>query len=670
MGKWLMLSVAALLLAGCAAWGPTSWEFTVNPLFGDHMVMQRERQNPVWGTAEPGRSVVVEIVNRKYTAVADPSGKWLVKIDAVPAGGPYTMKIHGRGRTVEFKDILCGDVWICSGQSNMEWPLSKAADAVKEIAAADHPQLRLFTVAKAVSATPLKEVSGRWAVCSPNVAGSFSAIGYFFGRDLQKELNIPIGLVHTSWGGTPAEAWTDLKLLADNPLYRPIVERHQKQLAAYPERMKQYRRQASAYQKQIADFYRQHDSTAAQGNWSGIDFNDAAWQAMAEPSLWESQFDIDGMVLFRRTVKIPASWKGRDLVLSLGSVDDFDQTFFNGVKVGEIGPENPDAWRTPRRYTVPGKSVVSDHAVVAVRVFDHFGGGGFGGLPEDMFLAPVGGGEKISLAGDWKYKIALKLEPRKLNSPKPPYGPEHPHAPAGLFNAMIKPLVPLAIRGAIWYQGESNAGRAWQYRSLLSTMIACWRSEWNEGDFPFLIVQLANYMKPEAQPRESAWAELREAQQIVADKLPNCGIAAAIDIGEEKNIHPLNKQEVGRRLMLAARKNAYGRPEVSCGPTFKSFRLDGNRVAIDFTNVGGGLTVKSGKLGGFQIAGADRKFVWAEAVINGDTVTVGSPQVKAPQAVRYAWANNPVAANLYNKEGLPAMPFRTDTWPGLTDDKR
>lgn len=509
--------LVSLVCAACALLaGNASADVRLPAIISDNMVLQGDTQVTLWGWADPNEEITITRSWRQSTVAvqADEKGKWAVQIDAPEIGGPYEITFKGKN-SLTVKNILAGEVWLCSGQSNMEMAVRSAANAEQEAAAANDPQIRLFTVEKKIADKPQTDCRGRWVACSPESVPNFSAAGYYFGRELHKELKLPVGLIHSSWGGTAAEAWTSPAALQENPNLEPILTRYKEALAAYP--------QAKAkYEEDLAKW------------------KDAAKQAKEE------------------------------------------------------GKERP-------------------------------------------------------------------------RMPFAPMGPENPNSPCGLYNAMIAPLVPYTIRGAIWYQGESNAGRAYQYRDLFPTMIRSWWNAWKDGqpDFAFLFVQLANFMDAKEQPGDSTWAELREAQTMTLE-MPNTGMAVIIDIGDAKDIHPKNKQDVGKRLALWALANTYGKNLVYSGPLYTSMAKKGNQIVLSFNHVGGGLVAKGQEgLKGFSIAGADHKFVWADAKIEGDKVVVSSEQVPDPIAVRYAWADNPVC-NLYNKAGLPASPFRTDTWPGVT----
>jgi sialate O-acetylesterase len=510
----LILSLV-LLLAGA---GAALADVKLPSVIGDNMVLQQGEKVSIWGWADPDEEVMVGVSwnSMKWAVTADKDGKWSFKMSPPEVGGPYEMTLTGKN-SITIKNILVGEVWVGSGQSNMQWAVNQSANAEQEIAAANYPKIRLFYVKRTVADKPQTDCEGKWVECSPETVPGFSAVAYYFGRYLHKELDVPVGLIHTSWGGTPAESWTRREALEAMPDCEPILKRYADAVAKYPQAMEEHKQKL------------------------------AEWKEAAEKARAEGK--------------------------------------------------NP-----PRR-------------------------------------------------------------------PWEPLGPGHPHAPSGLYNAMISPLIPYGIAGAIWYQGESNAGRAYQYRTLFGGMIKNWRDDWGVGKFPFLFVQLANFMKTKPEPDESAWAELREAQTMTLG-LPNTGMAVIIDIGEADDIHPKNKQDVGKRLALWALANTYGKKLVYSGPIYKSMKVDGNSIVLSFDHVGGGLVAKGGEeLKGFAIAGADKKFVWADAKIDGDTIVVSSDKVAEPAAVRYAWADNPVC-NLYNAEELPASPFRTDDWPGVTVDAR
>ena len=645
-------AVVFALAVGCQAAPATNVK--PNGLFDDHMVLQRGVAVPVWGTADPGGTVTVSVAGKTASAVADAEGRWMVRLPALEAGGPHELSIAGAKR-LTLKDVLVGDVWICSGQSNMEQGIGACADAKEEIAHADHPAIRLFLVPHKIAAEPQTTVDVSWKVCSPETVADggwagFSGAAYYFGRTLHRELGVPIGLIQTCWGGTVAEAWTSAEALQTMPDFRDAV-------AQFRQRVEDMRKGRDTFEKRMAEWWRKNDTGSTQG-WAAPTFDASYWKTMTVPQNWEKVAGLaqfDGLVWFRCDADVPADWAGKDLVLELGPIDDRDTTFFNGVALG-----GKDNWMAPRRYTVPGKLVKAGTNVIAVRVLDTAGGGGIHGSPDQLKLSGPSGAA-VSLAGRWRYKVSAPLA--KIGNPPVRDVGTNPNVVTVLYNGMIAPLLPVAIKGAIWYQGESNAGRAMQYRRLLPTMIRDWRNRFGVGDFPFFIVQLANFRGVQTTPVQPGWAELREAQLLAAQADSKVGLAVITDIGDAGDIHPKNKQDVGKRLGLSALAVAYGKKIVSSGPEYRSMKVDGRKAVLRFDHVGGGLVAGGGgKLKGFAVAGEDKAFHWADATIQGDTVVVTSPEVAAPMAVRYNWANNPIG-NLYNKEGLPAGPFRTDVPP-------
>jgi len=683
-------------------------------IFADHMVLQQGIKVPVWGWAAAGDKVAVTLGDQKAAATAGKDGRWQVALEPMKAGGgpmEMTVSVAGSGAgaaksvaagdgagaragasTITVRDILVGEVWVCSGQSNMEMALFSARDAGAEVAAANYPKIRMFTVKRTFAAAPQSECDGSWDVCSPRTAGAFSAVGYFFGRDVHKATSVPVGLIHTSWGGTVAEAWTSRAGLEAAPDLQPIVKRAER-LGHVPPAEEAAFKETLAKWEDVA-YLKDSGNKGFGKGWAKADLDDADWKSINTPGTWESllKLDIDGAVWFRKSVQIPAAWAGKELDLSIGAVDDFDTTYFNNEKVGAMGREVPFWWMAERKYRVPASMVKAGKAMVAVRVFDQFMGGGLTGPAPQMFVAPVGAAEpdRISLAGPWKFKIEFEAPGQRPTPPYPiaPAGTLDQNAPTALYNSMLAPVIPFGIRGVIWYQGESNADRAYQYRKLFPAMITDWRRLWGEGDFPFLFVQLANYEQRAAEPGPSNWAELREAQTMTLS-LPKTGMAVAIDIGEAADIHPKNKQDVGGRLAVVARSIAGEEVFDWLSPMYDSMKVEGGRIRVKFSGCGvratindqrpsnpliaGRMTEKGfkatrEKLTGFSIAGEDKKFVWADAIIDpasADTVIVSSPKVAKPVAVRYGWANNP-ECNLYNVNGLPASPFRTDDWPGIT----
>lgn len=638
-------------------------------LVGSHMVLQRDRPLPLWGWAAPGEAVRITFRGHTYPASpADATGRWQATLPAQPAGGPYPLSVRGRTASIKLTDILVGDVWLASGQSNMQFKVKDPSggyqpvqNADQEITAANFPRIRFFTVNETVAYQPQAEMAGSgWLVCSPATVAGLSAVAYFFGRDLQQRYpEVPVGLLVSSWGGTPAEAWTSAEGLRTLPEFGAQVQDFASRRTSLADDQRAYDIQQHTFLQNLSA--RDQGTQPGHPSWAAPDLPDArAWPLMTLPTLWETTPALagyDGVVWFRKEIELSAAEAGQPLTLSLGPIDDSDSTWFNGVKVG-----GTDSYDRPRSYAVPARLARPGRNVIAVRVLDTGGGGGIWGAPELLSLRTAS--RTLPLAGPWQYRPGIDPSQR----PARPLVGRAQDAPTALYNGMIAPLLPYPLKGVIWYQGESNAERAAQYRRLFPALIQDWRRAWEAPQLPFLFVQLANFKSPQSQPTESDWAELREAQAR-ALALPRTGMATAIDIGNAADIHPHNKQEVGRRLALAARHVAYGEKNlVYSGPTYTSLRVAGPAALLQFDHRGAGLSAKDGPLRGFAVAGADHKFYWATAQVQGDEVMVSSPQVPAPVAVRYDWADNP-NGNLSNKDGLPAVPFRTDDWPGTTAGK-
>jgi len=621
-------------------------------LFSDHAVLQREMQLPVWGWAEPGSLVTVELAGKSAIATAGADGKWLAKLLPLPAGGPHTLVAKTQGAApVVVNDVLIGEVWLCSGQSNMELQLPGAINGKEEVAAANHPRLRLFLVPLASDVVSSEEIPSQWEVCTPESAANFSAVGYFHGLELQRRLGVPVGLIGSSRGGTMAEAWTSREGLAAEPTLLPIAEESDRLFASEPEAVKDLCKDFSDQELAVKRPVPATNKGFEQG-WANLEAGEG-WETIQAPGTWQGAgLSFSGVVWYRREVEIPGGWAGQDLTLSIGACDKSEWTYFNGEPVGSLTmQDNPSAWSTQRVYTVPGRLVKAGKAAIAVRIYSNIYNGGMTGPEHGMFLKPVAAPKSaaIALAGAWSYQVEHNFGPHTLV------------APCALFNGMIAPLIPYALRGVAWYQGESNADHPFRYRKLFPALIRDWRRRWGQEHLHFHYVQIANYTDQPEQPGESQWAELREAQTM-ALSLPDTGMAVIIDIGEAANIHPLNKQDVGRRLAASVLSKVHGLADVTAsGPLYKSSQAEGLQIRILFSDVDGGLEARGGALKAFAIAGEDRKFVWADAEIDGETVVVSSSFVNAPVAVRYGWADNP-PCNLYNKAGLPASPFRTDDW--------
>jgi len=634
-------------------------------IFTSNMVLQQQSEVPFWGEASPNKTVKITTSwnKKEYKTLADKNGKWKATVSTQVYGGPFSIEISDGSKLI-LENVLIGEVWVCSGQSNMEMPVAgwgKISNYEKEIAAANYPNIRLFQVVKNTSTKPLDDLSvamSGWVPCSSETVSEFSAIGYLFGKNLFDNKNIPIGLINSSWGGTIAEAWTSGSSLKTMPDFKSPVIDMENAVSSTVDPKKKYDLDLAIWQVQVekADKGFMNGKAA----WAAKDLDESGWQSMNIPNLWEDKElpGFDGVVWLRKTIEIPADWQNKKLTLSLDMIDDNDITYFNGVEVGRT-----EGYNLTRTYTIPATLVKTGKTVITVRVLDNTGGGGIYGNPAKIKLN-LDMEKKIQLAGSWKYKIGFNISDIQAS----PKNWNDPNRPTVLFNAMINPIIPFTIKGAIWYQGESNADRAYQYRELFPLMIKDWRKQWNIN-FPFYFVQLANYTKIIDLPAESNWAELREAQ-LQTLNLEKTGMAVTIDIGEAKDIHPKNKQEVARRLSLIARAHAYGEKIPFSGPLYNSYLIEGNTIRIKFIYTDKGLKIKNGEtLKGFAIAGLDHKFRWADARIDGNDVIVSCIGIENPIAVRYAWAENPVC-NLYNGANLPASPFRTDDWQGITFGKK
>ncbi len=634
-------------------------QLKLSPVFSDNMVLQRESEVPVWGTAPANKKFKLQTSwdKKTYQIEAKADGKWDVKVTTPVAGGPYTISIQSdKKNSVTLKNILIGDVWICSGQSNMEMQVhglfGKVLDVDSVVKTSKNSNIRLLTISRNAVETPSNDpivYKNGWRECGPSTVSDFSAVAYFFGKEINHSQNIPVGLINVSYGGTIAEAWTSPEAIK---LYPPLAKKLE-MIEAFKLKGEE---QQKAYRNAFAEWSKKIDSidNGLKKSWQQTGFNDSDWATIKAPGVVEEQGfkDFNGLFWCRKEVTIPKSWIGKELTLSIGPVDDIDFTYFDGVQVG-----SKSGWNTYRKYTVPANMVKSTKVVIAVRVMDNGGDGGFRSNDEDLYLE-VAKDDRISLTGDWKINISMT----DAEVPVAPVDVEEvkPNFPTLLYNGMIHPILPYGMKGVIWYQGESNSSEPKLYYDIFPLLIQDWRTKWNK-DFPFYYVQLANFKTQQTKPEDAPWAIVRDAQ-LNTLHMKNTGMAVALDLGEADNIHPSNKQEVGRRLALNARAKTYGENISYSGPIYDSYVIDGNKIYISFKHTAGGLKIKDGdKLKGFTIAGLDKNFYWADAEIVGDKVIVSCPEVTYPVAVRYAWAINPIF-NLFNGVGLPASPFRTDCW--------
>lgn len=654
-------AAALLCLAGLSA--AAHAEVRLHGLFGEHMVLQREKLIPVWGWAAPGETVVVSFRQQRQTARADAQGQWRLRLKPEAAGGPHTLTVKGSQSRAPLTlgDVLVGEVWLCSGQSNMEWALRDSLDGPAEAAAANDPGVRHIKVAHRAALQPQDDIApAAWQPATSAHAAEFSAVAYHFAKRLRRELGVPVGLLNVSWGGTQIEAWMSpaaLKTLADiAPLLAAPLPTSERDFVAQQEarmlsRVKAWQSSGPA-------------GAAEAANWAKPDLDDSAWSRLQTPGIWETQglANLDGKVWYRKTLQLSAAQAAApEAVLHLAQVDDCDETFVNGQPVG-----SQCGWDRPRHYRLPAGVLRPGANVIAVRVTDQGMGGGIHGTPEQLRLQ-LGvneGAQDLTLAGPWQARVESLLE-------KTEPGPNE--LPSLLFNGMLHPVQGVGIRGMLWYQGESNVARAAQYERLLPAFISDLRARWGQGDFPFHLVQIAAESPAALNALSgSAWAELREAQ-TQALRLPHTGLVVTSDVADDGNLHPRNKQVVGERLaglalQASGKKAKQGQVQ---GPAYRRMKRIGREIELHFDHAQTGLLSAGGALHGFTIADATGQFQPAQARIVGPaTVRVHHDSIQDPVAVRFGWVDNPQHNNLFNRAGLPAVPFRTDRWPRLTEQAR
>jgi sialate O-acetylesterase len=620
-------------------------------LFSDGMVLQRNKTIPVWGWAEANEKIEVRFNKQIKTIQADKDGNWMVKLDSEKAGGPFELTIIGKNKII-IKDVLVGEVWICSGQSNMEFQMYKLPDFESQKEQSNQPMIRQFLVAQDLSGTPKEDLKeAKWSVSNQENIKDFTAIGYFFAKKLYAELKIPIGIINTSWGGTNVETWTSREAFQKSEEFKDMI-------ATVPsvDMDVMFETQKKSLLENIKKIQGSEVTETNQIQFKESSFNDTNWPEIKTPSLWENQQigNIDGIVWMRKTITLTAEQAKKEAVLHLSKIDDEDQTYVNGVQVG-----TNTLWDAKRIYKIPASVLKEGANVIAVKITDNTGGGGIYGDPADMKIDF--NGSAIALDGLWKFNVVQVKVSVSPNS-----------YPSLLFNAMVNPLISYAFQGVLWYQGEANVTRAKQYKTAFPLMIKDWRTKWNQGDFPFYFVQLSTFDEFGGNSNKgSRWAELREAQTETL-KLPNTGMAVTTDIGNAKDIHPTNKQDVGLRLSAIALNNVYGKKQVFSGPMYKAQEIKGNQITLNFTSIGSGLSTSdaNGNLKGFEIAGTDKVFYPAKAIIKDNKVIVSSEKVSNPIAVHYGWADDDTEINLFNKENFPASPFRTDNWEMMTANEK
>ncbi|TAH19907.1 MAG: sialate O-acetylesterase [Cytophagales bacterium] len=650
----------------------TQAEIVLPKIFGDNMVLQRDRQVVIWGRATTkGEKIVVKIAGKAYRTRAEVDSTWRVVLQPTKAGGNYILEISGENK-IAFRNVTFGDIWICSGQNNMDMPLNKASDGRAEMLKAEFPMIRLFTVKKNYSSKPLQDIESEegWLLSDIETAAHFSAVGYFFAKEIFTQTTVPIGIVQATYNGSKIESWLSADVLKTFPELREKVEL----IASNPNYLKEKKEEFEATSQK--KWFEQLESLdegfkdSIGGGWESPKINTKDWSEMYQPRVWSAKghelADYSGSVWFRKKFVMPTFFKNKDLVLSLGGLHDYDFTYVNGKKVGQTyNSETNRIYKIPKEFLREGENEIVVFSI-------HFGGaGGFSGIADQVYLRSADKEDPIrySLAGNWKFKAGFQLLDSK-NIPTYPIFHGERNEPTLLYNAMIAPLQKFAVKGILWSQGEANVGvgKARQYQAFFQSLIQDWREKWRQQsgfleELPFLYTQLAGYGKGSSQPAESSWSEMREVQSLMA-KTKNVGMAITLDLGEEESMFFRSKREVGKRLAYQALKICYAKTNsFYTSPQFEAMSItDGNKLKLTFRMVGGGLVAKNqyGYLEGFAIAEENGKFQWAKAYISGyNTVIVSHDDMKNPAYVRYAWGDNP-AANLFTKEGLPALPFRTD----------
>ncbi|OIR13162.1 hypothetical protein GALL_55470 [mine drainage metagenome] len=626
-------------------------------IFADDMVLQRNKPIRIWGTASASEKISVQFNKQIKNTKADKSGNWFLFLDEENAGGPFQLIVIGENK-ITFNNILVGEVWICSGQSNMELQLAgwtKVDHSDEEIKAANYPQIRQFEVPKTISTNLKNDLSdGAWKVCNPATAGNFSAVAYFFAKELYKQLKVPIGIINSTMGGTQIESWISKNAFKKNNEFKKIADSLNKFSI---QTIKKFREES--VMKKVAAIRGASFTVSEINNWKNFDYNDSKWLSMKEPAEWgEEGFRyFGGIAWIRKTINIDEADAGKIATLELSKIADGDETFVNGIKVG-----SNHNWNDFRKYSVPAGILKAGRNVIAIRIFDDGGSSGLYGDEDDLKLTI--GNKIISLAGNWLLNIESVSKSDSLVRKN--------DLPGLLFNAMINPLINYSICGVIWYQGETNESRAYQYRKTLPLLINDWRQHFDQENFPFLFVQLPSYCANHGNSNKGSWwAELRESQTKTL-ALPNTGMAVTIDVGETKNLHPSNKLDVGKRLAAVALHDVYKMDGEYTAPQFQSMKIEGNKIILSFNHHQNGWLVKDkfARIKGFEIAGNDQHFYFANATIDGDKIIVQTEKVLQPVAVRYAWADDVSEANLFNQQMFPVAPFRTDNWKGITDERK
>jgi len=647
-----MFKKCCLLLAGIISFCLQARAKVILPkIFSDNMVLQRNGLIPIWGWADANEKIEVRFNNQVKSVKAGKNGKWLIRLDAENAGGPYDMTIKGKN-TVQIRNILVGEVWLCSGQSNMEWTVGQSMNAKQEIAAANNLFIRHIKIQRDISSLPQNDINaGDWQICDSTTVANFTGVGYFFAKNLYNELKIPVGLINSSWGGTNIETWISREAFENSDEFKEMI-------AGMPkidlDSLSKLKVKGSVMRIEALQGTKMEGMNTSQ--FRELSFDDSKWPVLNQPQLWEEQSigELDGIVWLRKTIVLTSLDLTKEATLVLSKIDDNDITYVNGIKVGST-----NQWDANRRYTIPPGVFKEGKNVIAVRVEDTGGGGGIYGDAADVKLILYNA--SLPLSGEWKFQVESVIKTTNQNS-----------LPSLCFNAMISPLIPFAFQGVLWYQGESNAGRSYQYRKAFPLLINDWRQKWNNSSMPFYFVQLATFNNPGNSNEGCGWAELREAQTMTLS-LPNTGMCVTTDlVTNPKDIHPTNKQDVGKRLAALALNNLYSKNMICNGPVYKSMEIKNDQVILSFDNIGTGLYTpdKYGYIRGFEMAGKDQVFHYAKAFIKGNTVVLFNEKVENPVAVHFGWIGDASDCNLFNKEGYPAVPFRTDEWKTVTKDEK
>jgi len=636
-----------LLLVACMYCMSMHAQVSLPSFFTDNMVLQRNVLIPVWGRATANEKLELKFHNQVKVFKADKDGRWMTQLDAETAGGPYELSVKGLN-SILLKNILVGEVWLCSGQSNMEWSVGQSDNAAKEIQEARNPFIRQIKIQHNISSLPVTDVkTNGWKICDQTTVADFTGVGYFFAKRIYDSIKVPVGLINDCWGGTNIETWVSREGFESSPEFKDMIAGMPKlNLDSLSQLLQMSNRQ------RIGLLQGAKINVTAANAFPQFSFDDSKWPELNAPQQWESQSigDLDGVVWLRKTIMLSEADSKKQAVLELAKIDDDDITYLNGIKVGAT-----NQWDAKRKYSIPAGVLKAGNNVIAIRVVDNGGGGGIWGDAADLKLNL--GDASVPLYGAWKWQVESIKDGISENS-----------LPSLCYNAMINPLIPFAFKGVLWYQGESNAARAWQYRTAFPLLINDWRKKFKNENAPFYFVQLASFFTERNSNTGCDWAELREAQTHTL-QLPNTGMCVTTDLVKDpKDIHPTNKQDVGKRLAAIALNDLYNKKMFCAGPMYRSMKINSSEMILLFDNIGTGLFTpdKYGYIKGFEIAGADSVFYFARAFIKDNAIMVSSNNVPNPVAVRFAWMGDATECNLFNREGFPAVPFRTDAWKTST----